>query len=234
MCFNPRTHEGCDSSEAGNIYRSPSFQSTHPRGVRHKKAYETFVSIVFQSTHPRGVRLFVPWSDLCGYYVSIHAPTRGATHQLIVYYRCHTVSIHAPTRGATYSQPLHNHNVSVSIHAPTRGATKMIVSKDGAICSFNPRTHEGCDSASALLVPACEVSIHAPTRGATFLQAKLLLFSEFQSTHPRGVRQGNAADIRVHSEVSIHAPTRGATGWYKDTNYNSMFQSTHPRGVRPI
>ena len=56
-CFNPRTHEGCDSSEAGNIYRSPSFQSTHPRGVRLQGRRFTRRTL----------------------NVSIHAPTRGAT-----------------------------------------------------------------------------------------------------------------------------------------------------------
>ena len=78
--------------------------------------------------------------------------------------------------------------------------------------SFNPRTHAGCD--------------------ATLHQAASLS-TEFQSTHPRGVRR-TECDIssrrrrfnpRTHagcdpnnnnqnekSKVSIHAPTRGATG----------------------
>ena len=42
-------------------------------------------------------------------YVSIHAPTRGATHRLNDQSRSIQVSIHAPTRGAT-STPLCQHS----------------------------------------------------------------------------------------------------------------------------
>ena len=77
-CFNPRTHEGCDSGRAAepsissvsihaptrgatddalSDYHDNMFQSTHPRGVR-RLAYSNLFRIVeFQSTHPRGVRL---------------------------------------------------------------------------------------------------------------------------------------------------------------------------------
>jgi len=57
------------------------------------------------------------------------------------------------------------------------------------------------------------VSIHAPARGATMQSsASMPTPTTFQSTHPRGVRPGQAA--------------READ--------NYQFQSTHPRGVRPI
>ena len=82
-----------------------------------------------------------------------------------------------------------------------------------------------------------EVSIHAPTRGATnSISASLIDLSQFQFTHPRGVRPKHIPIIynllgfnsRTHAgcdtlnsfiqgdqaSVSIHAPTRGAT--YKD------------------
>ena len=55
--FNPRTHAGCDADRrwsTGNLYE-------------------------FQSTHPRGVRLEFQDGSSCGWSVSIHAPTRGAT-----------------------------------------------------------------------------------------------------------------------------------------------------------
>ena len=77
------------------------------------------------------------------------------------------------------------------------------------------------------------VSIHAPTRGATLSnKACIVELTEFQSTHPHGVRQilENIKDEII--EVSIHAPTRGATL----SNYTIVlvlaFQSTHPHGVR--
>ena len=78
LCFNPRTHVGCDKNRvyatdikdvsihaptwgATPCKRRPPvrywFQSTHPRGVRlvTEKGITGFG--VFQSTHPRGVRL---------------------------------------------------------------------------------------------------------------------------------------------------------------------------------
>ena len=104
----------------------------------------------------------------------------------------------------------------VSIHAPTRGATRV-----------SPIVY-GWD---------LTVSIHAPTRGATnSISASLIDLSQFQFTHPRGVRPKHIPIIynllgfnsRTHAgcdtlnsfiqgdqaSVSIHAPTRGAT--YKD------------------
>jgi len=133
-------------------------------------------------------------------------------------------------RSAHSPQPLN----LVSIHAPTRGATNFFpVSFVCHIC-FNPRTHAGCDNINSSLV--------------AFL-------SPFQSTHPRGVRQGARIYLGLGRRVSIHAPTRGATlivcyCWFlllvsihaptrgatpaelgeKLEAY--LFQSTHPRGVR--
>ena len=145
---------------------------------------------------------------------------------------------------------------NVSIHAPTRGATKARCSRDLDHDGFNPRTHTGCDQvplfdqrgefgfnprthtgcdveAFVERVSSGLVSIHAPTRGATQAQpSALLLASQFQSTHPHGVRRiefgrfilrscfnprthtgcdnGNIKG-RIIRPVSIHAPTRGAT-----------------------
>ena len=56
-------------------------------------------------------------------YLSIHAPTRGATS---AYHTKNTIaflSIHAPTRGATSCSLDVLATYKLSIHAPTRGAT---------------------------------------------------------------------------------------------------------------
>ena len=86
------------------------------------------------------------YDDSLSYYISIHAPTRGATYKRLQLYfyklyfnpRSHErsdenengdivwgtkISIHAPTRGATETQALTNDIKAISIHAPTRGAT---------------------------------------------------------------------------------------------------------------
>ena len=112
-------------------------------------------------------------SDCCcrdrphGLWVSIHAPTRGATpwhsNTVTAWFcfnpRSHIGSdcVHAPKIGRA--------NV-VSIHAPTWGAT------------FRHK-----DIKVSLIV-----SIHAPTWGATNKSCTFTMPSEFQSTLPHGER----------------------------------------------
>ena len=78
-CFNPRTRVGCDKHTFTGFASPFSFQSTHPRGVRHFKTHRAFHKII----------------------VSIHAPAWGAT--IIQLNNSHyiVVSIHAPAWGAT-------------------------------------------------------------------------------------------------------------------------------------
>ena len=80
-------------------------------------------ALVFQSTRPRGARHY--FHDVVVYYVwvSIHAPTRGATQINAHVLGMTDVSIHAPTRGATELVKSPEQLLFVSIHAPTRGAT---------------------------------------------------------------------------------------------------------------
>ena len=54
--FNPRTHGECDASSFPPSPFSPSFQSTHSRGVRLIQSFEFGYKPKFQSTHSRGVR----------------------------------------------------------------------------------------------------------------------------------------------------------------------------------
>ncbi len=145
-------------------------------------------------------------------YVSIHAPTRGATLSYVVDLnlsicfnpRTHTgcdakmkelvqdmqVSIHAPTRGATVSggkwYVLHR----VSIHAPTRGATP---------------------TAPAIFAKYLTVSIHAPTRGATSTIGNVTVVL-------------NGFNPRTHTGCDDIS--------YLNMVNSILFQSTHPHGVR--
>ena len=127
ICFNSRTHAGCDQKGNNSVAPNPMFQFTHPRGVRPFEAVDFgfigLVSIhaptrgatksavsrfmptsVFQFTHPRGVRPNLLLEMQAGKVVSIHAPTRGATSVAKAQYQIQGVSIHAPTRGATLYQ----------------------------------------------------------------------------------------------------------------------------------
>mgnify|MGYP000899684450 CR=1 FL=1 len=79
VCFNPRTHTGCDPAGSLDPGTNIKFQSTHPHGVRRHQTQHSSQTILFQSTHPYGVRL-IDWSLPCpSIFVSIHAPVWGAT-----------------------------------------------------------------------------------------------------------------------------------------------------------
>ena len=123
QCFNPRTREGCDVDQRRADRKASTFQSTHPRGVRHKcKASFSAVSLV-----------------------SIHAPARGATLNSQLKLVTSNVSIHAPARGATAIPERGYGTCCVSIHAPARGATLLPPPLNLLTGGFNPRTREGCD-----------------------------------------------------------------------------------------
>ena len=84
----------------------------------------------FQSTLLQEERRNHIRKDFPEVFISIHAPTRGAT--------CFTkeekehikISIHAPTRGATYVGNGRFEGKVISIHAPTRGATRVCAHKN--------------------------------------------------------------------------------------------------------
>ena len=124
--------------------------------------------------------------------------------------------------------------VSVSIHASARDAT----------------FYDAWDYGSIL------VSIHASARDATQVSKLPHMYLQFQSTRPRGTRQGRITAVYAEPEfqstrprgtrhgtwwmvynvsVSIHASARDATRAYPSRLYPfpSEFQSTRPRGTRP-
>ena len=171
------------------------------------------LSTSFQFTHPGGVRLTLTSEQAEFVKVSIHAPGRGATrvrrtlgrgllsfnsrtregcdrHHHCSWEHRSAVSIHAPGRGATAAQAEYFNNPLVSIHAPGRGATIYIRRCAVLTSCFNSRTREGCDSKLQTL-PAYK--------------------SQFQFTHPGGVRLPAGVGRSQAEWVSIHAPGRGAT-----------------------
>ena len=251
--FNPRTHAGCDHCTRLLYPSCETFQSTHPRGVRHSDESQNqrprdcfnprthagcdvelsakLVTLLkFQSTHPRGVRpergavvLRVPVA------VSIHAPTRGATYSRYYQGYIKGVSIHAPTRGATARRGRVLAVVDVSIHAPTRGATiTSFLHCFMAGVSIHAPTRGATYHAAVALADVLAVSIHAPTRGATRHGFHGLFIEMFQSTHPRGVRPFEEEFGIPTIEVSIHAPTRGAT-WPAIQKRFRPWKSFNPR-----
>ena len=210
--FNSRTREGCDARSSDTRARAIKFQFTHPGGVRQVDnpsnstetcfnsrtregcdhcAYATSPSsLQFQFTHPGGVRPETLHRNTP--MKSFNSRTREGCdrHHHCSWEHRSAVSIHAPGRGATAAQAEYFNNPLVSIHAPGRGATIYIRRCAVLTSCFNSRTREGCDSKLQTL-PAYK--------------------SQFQFTHPGGVRLPAGVGRSQAEWVSIHAPGRGAT-----------------------
>ena len=144
-------------------------------------------------------------------YLSIHAPTRGATLSTIYtrqptstfnprsYKRSDRVAIYRATLAKAFNPRSYKRSdlslidkaddLNLSIHAPTRGATGCAGSGWWMYQAFNPRSYKRSDKAYGQTKANLLLSIHAPTRGATSC-------GKLEHSQPA---------------LSIHAPTRGAT-----------------------
>ena len=124
------------------------------------------------------------------YYISIHAPTRGATAASVMREESSQFQSTLPREERLLElaliliacvfqstlpreERLTDANVqlyakSISIHAPTRGATLAVeFFQVRQSENFNPRSHERSDKHQRLIFTQDHISIHAPTRGAT-------------------------------------------------------------------
>ena len=188
----------------------------------------------FQSTHPRGVRRRHAESLAPRYVISIHAPTWGATLADFLTSSSPFRFQSTHPRGVRRSTSTERNTLQdISIHAPTWGATRHAES----------------------LAPRYVISIHAPTWGATYRRAKTgRLYSVFQSTHPRGVRQPPQVDETLlfyfNPRTHVGCDSIACHRFQRACNFNPRthvgcdlecftplhmvirFQSTHPRGVR--
>ena len=144
--FNPRTHEECDDSAVLIKFRHICFNPrTHEEcDIDYNEFYNPYRLCFNPRTHEECDK---------GY------DFKGTGTE---------VSIHALTRSATQLLRKPSQHLLVSIHALTRSATQVGSNPPYHKKSFNPRTHEECDTFF------CWVS-------GTALR--------FQSTHSRGVRQ---------------------------------------------
>ena len=100
----------------------------------------------------------------------------------------------------------------ISIHSTTRVETSLCIIPHGINTDFNPLHHEGGDLIKRYFPMYCNISIHSTTRVETFpLSVILPLFSQFQSTPPRGWRLGLRPCINHFPAISIHSTTRVET-----------------------
>ena len=168
-------------------------------------------------------------------WISIHAPTRGATvlsketHQLIGFQST------LPQGERLVYLYKHHIQVIISIHAPTRGATADIHSKNQThifqstlpqgerhswLCKhmlpndFNPRSHKGSDLNKITIMFLRRDFNPRSHKGSDFNINLYFLFPFY--FNPRS-HKGSDFHDSIHLEIrsiSIHAPTRGATTYW--------------------
>ena len=165
-CFNPHTHEGCDNNLCCRCSLSLCFNPHTHEGCDSKMRREDINQELFQSTHPRRV-----WPD--PWVITGAMKVFQSTHPRRVWH-----DMPSGWKMANKFQSTHPRRV-------WRWAVRGWVLTD----SFNPHTHEGCDSLKVLYLLHSEVSIHTPTKGVT----------PYWKALPKAF------------VVSIHTPTKGVT-----------------------
>ena len=168
-------------------------------------------------------------------YVSIHAPTKGATPGSWDTKQKQRFQSTLPRRERRAADKFIDQPVGVSIHAPAKGATHetRVCAPSLGFQSTLPRRER--HRAVSVSFRAVRVSIHAPAKGATlFYPVSMVVIYKFQSTLPRRERPTvsnrdsgyylgfqstlprRERRIRIShilnwDAVSIHAPAKGAT-----------------------
>ena len=192
----------------GVLSLSGTFQSTPPRGWRHRKCGGRNPIAEFQSTPPRGWRRAVNNLSVLG-RVSIHATTRVATKSLEHQFSLLSFQSTPPRGWRRWMTRKHSGYWSFNPRHHEGGDLNRSGSLNSFGC-FNPRHHEGGDGGFPVVLPGATVSIHATTRVAT----------------------RSALRNTMSYYVSIHATTRVATQDRHKQSSIDLFQSTPPRGWR--
>ena len=145
MCFNPRTHEGCDSGDAMPDIKAIGFNPRTHEGCDRDNRIGNHLAVV-----------------------SIHAPTRGATKPSCAHHPIRCVSIHAPTRGATCLFLFVRKSIWCFNPRTHEGCDITFVADFDEVEMFQSTHPRGVRRPKAPRSPSLSaVSIHAPTRGAT-------------------------------------------------------------------
>ena len=159
---------GCDFVRLETARAASMFQSTHPRGVRRDRIADAAVSRLV-SIHAPAWGATTNCPIMSSYVNRFNPRTRVGCDSVIrdsnvkvdKFQSTHPRGVRPASAGYAITHTL------VSIHAPAWGATSPGSSIRGGHAGFNPRTRVGCD---------------AIRTGISLSQ------TQFQSTHPRGVR----------------------------------------------
>ena len=110
-----------------------------------------------------------------------------------------SISIHTPTKGATHFFLQLRQSFSYFNPHSHEGSDASFTIAFSFCVNFNPHSHEGSDGyCSNTAVISSSISIHTPTKGATDLMQSGTLLTIFQSTLPR--RERLLLRNNVHSD----------------------------------
>ena len=144
LCFNPRTHEGCDRLHLLRHRRGHRFNPRTHEGCDFMRHCFNYVYHCFNPRTHEGCD-GVCYCFGCRCLVSIHAPMKGATRP-----KAEVIIPHMRFNPRTHE-----------------GCDPEKFHVTAPFCCFNPRTHEGCDRKQKIRALTQAVSIHAPMKGAT-------------------------------------------------------------------
>ena len=99
--FNPRSREGSDNIQSPLFSTYLQFQSTLPRRERHRKTMYSVSFLTFQSTLPRRERLQLRSKCCKVREFQSTLPRRERHIHQNIYHQMYYISIHAPAKGAT-------------------------------------------------------------------------------------------------------------------------------------
>ena len=209
------------------------FQSTLPRRERLPFSRIFPAGAVFQSTLPRRERrcIQICFPKLNRFNPRSHEGSDGCKVQSTE--ERQYVSIHAPTKGATTSPT--SLFVPIKCFNPRSHEGSDLTGMRQAIQQFcfNPRSHEGSDIRDSLKEYGSLCFNPRSHEGSDFPGAwPQYRHNCFNPRSHEGSDPSQSAKTR-NDPVSIHAPTKGATRKIIYYAYCKMFQSTLPRRERP-
>ena len=160
------------TSETTVDYGQNVFQSTFPRGERHKPRRQIPVTDYFNPRSREGNDFVL--QRLHGYKLHFNPRSReGNDTGVLSLTGTLLISIHVPARGTT------------------RGRLRPVL----FVIYFNPRSREGNDVAFAFFRHFSVISIHVPARGTTMIPS--VLTRGANDFNPRS-REGNDILLRTH------------------------------------
>ena len=144
--------------------------------------------------------------------ISIHTPTKGATHfflqlrQSFSYFNPHSHEGSDASFTIAFS-----FCVNFNPHSH-EGSDRHTLQDDKLRQNFNPHSHEGSDSVASMSFASFPVfQSTLPRRERRIQHFGCLSRILFQSTLPRRERRGPVGKRLIEKKISIHTPTKGAT-----------------------